>query len=301
MAKDGWKTMRIESLPDYESLPRDRCLLTMLQGPTPGSIQPVTGEMVLGRGEDLPARIDDRGMSRLHARIFMVAGRFHVEDLGSTNGTRVNGERISTQRPLEDGDRIQLGESTLLKVTLVDAAEEEAARKLYESAVRDPLTGIYNRGHFDERLTGEFAYALRTQEPLTIMLLDLDHFKRVNDTHGHQAGDAVLTAAARALGGIVRVEDELARYGGEEFVIVARGIDHAASLAMAERLRDTIEQLTVTHEGTDLRLTLSVGVATMDATCLFEQPEELLSAADRAVYQAKALGRNQVCSSRIPG
>ncbi len=290
--------MRIEALPDYESLPKDRCLLTMLQGPTPGAIQPVTQEVVLGRGEDLDARIDDRGMSRQHARIFKVGGRFYVEDLGSTNGTRVNGEKIATQRALEDGDRIQLGESTLLRITLADAEEAEAARKLYESAVRDPLTGVYNRGHFDERLDTEFAYAARHKVPLTVMLFDLDHFKRVNDTWGHPAGDAVLVAAARAVSGAMRAEDGFARYGGEEFVIIARGIEHPDALAMGERIRHTVAELVIAHEGLELRATCSIGIATMDEAHLFAHPEELLSAADRAVYQAKAQGRNQVCSAR---
>jgi two-component system, cell cycle response regulator len=298
MPTDGWKTMRIEALPDLENLPRDRCLLTMLQGPTPGAIEPVGEELVLGRGEDLPSRIDDRGMSRRHARIFKVEGRFYVEDLGSTNGTRVNGERIPAPVKLADGDRIQLGESTLLRVTLVNAHEAAAARKLYDAAVRDPLTQLYNRGHFDERLIAEFAFAIRHGVPLTVMMLDIDHFKRVNDTHGHPAGDAVLVAVAKAVSASVRAEDELARYGGEELVIIARGIDHISSLQMAERVRAAIEALEVPIESGALRVTASIGVATMDPETVFAQPEELLSAADRAVYRAKDLGRNRVCSSR---
>src|SRR5690606_34724783 len=154
----------------------------MLEGPTPGAIQPVTeDELVLGRGDDLPARIDDRGMSRRHARICRVLGHWCIEDLESTNGTRVNGELITSVTRLRDGDRIQLGETTLLKVSLQDATEAEATRKLYESAVRDPLTNAHNRGFFDERLDVEFAYATRHGVPLAVMLLDLDHFKRVND------------------------------------------------------------------------------------------------------------------------
>lgn len=290
--------MRIEALRDFDNLPRDSCLLNMLEGPTPGAIQQVGEEIVLGRGEDLPARIDDRGMSRRHARIFKLEGRFYVEDLGSTNGTRVNGVRVVGAHKLEDGDRIQLGESTLLRATMVDAREAEAARKLYESAVRDSLTNVFNRGHFDERLQTEFAFAVRHHVPLTVLMLDIDHFKKVNDTYGHPAGDAVLAATATAIAGAIRTEDELARYGGEELVIIARGIDHAQSLLMGERIRATIEGLVITHDPHVIRVTASLGVATMDDTVRFAQPDELLSAADRAVYNAKNSGRNRVCSAR---
>jgi two-component system cell cycle response regulator len=296
---ESWKTMRIEALRDFDiNLPRDSCLLTMLEGPTPGAIQQVGDECVLGRGEDLPARIDDRGMSRRHARIFKLEGRFYVEDLGSTNGTRVNGVRVPGAHKLEDGDRIQLGESTLLRATMVDAREAEAARKLYESAVRDALTNTFNRGHFDERLQAEFAFAIRHGVPLSVLMLDIDYFKKVNDTYGHPAGDAVLAAAATAIAGAIRTEDELARYGGEELVIIARGIDHQHALFMGERIRATIEALTITHEQHVIHVTASLGVATMDETVRFAQPDELLSAADRAVYAAKNAGRNRVCSAR---
>jgi two-component system cell cycle response regulator len=296
--KEGWKTMRIEALKDFDNLPRDSCLLVMLEGPSPGAIQPVGEEVVLGRGEDLPARIDDRGMSRRHARIFKLQNNFYVEDLGSTNGSRVNGTLVQNATKLENGDRIQLGETTLLRVDLVDAREAQAAKKLYESAVRDALTNLFNRGHFDERLVAEFAFAARHGVPLTVALLDIDHFKRVNDTYGHQAGDAVLQATAGAIARTIRAEDEVARYGGEEIVVVARGIDHQQGMLMGERIRATIEALFIPYDAHVIRVTASLGVATMDETTRFAQPDELLSAADRAVYRAKSSGRNRVCSSR---
>ncbi|HJL18328.1 MAG TPA: GGDEF domain-containing protein [Sandaracinaceae bacterium LLY-WYZ-13_1] len=280
---------------DGGAVVRDRCMLTMLSGPHPGAIHSVDGDvLVLGRDRSLPARIDDRGISRRHARVIRIAGVFYVEDLGSTNGTRVNGERVSQPRPLRDGDRIQLGASTLLRVTLQDEQEAEVARRLYESAVRDPLTGIFNRGHFDERLLAEFAYADRHRSALTVVLIDLDRFKQVNDTHGHQAGDAVLRDVAATIQRTIRAEDLLARYGGEELVLLVRGIDPVGSAHMAERVRATVEAAPVRWQGRTIPVTASLGVATMTAERPFEAAEHLLAAADRAVYAAKASGRNTV-------
>jgi len=298
MSKGPWQTFRLDEHPDFEQLPKDHCSLTMLEGPTQGAVQPVVdGEMILGRDESLPSRIDDRGLSRRHAKVYLVLGHWCVEDLGSTNGTRLNGEPVgATPAKLQDGDRIQIGERTVLRVTLMDAAEAEAARKIYESAVRDALTGTYNRGHFDERLRSEFAYARRHGAPLSLVLFDLDHFKAVNDTHGHQAGDATLVAVAAAIQETIRQEDILARYGGEEFVVLAR-LDAAACHRLADRLRAVVEALCIRSDELELNVTASFGVATLDEAHPYEQPEALVAAADHAAYRAKDEGRNRVCSA----
>ncbi|MGF1465729.1 MAG: GGDEF domain-containing protein [Sandaracinaceae bacterium] len=294
---DDRTTIEIETEPLMASLPRDRLLLTMLAGPSPGALHEVSGELVLGRGQGLVPRIDDRGMSRRHARLFKVGPHYYLEDLGSTNGTRVNGRPLTRRQRLGDGDRIQLGENTVLRVSLQDAQEAEAARRLYESAVLDPLTQVYNRGHFDERLQGEHAFAERHREALSVLLLDLDRFKRVNDTWGHAAGDAVLQATATAVKGALRTEDVFARYGGEEFVILARGTDRTAAARMAERVRRVVEALAVPWAGGELRVTASIGVATFVPGGPFRSAEALVQAADRATYQAKGRGRNRVCEA----
>ncbi len=134
--------------PDLTSGPRDRCTLTMLCGPTPGSVHQLgRGELVLGRDDDLPYRIDDVAVSARHARLYCQGGELFLEDLDSTNGTFVEGRRITEPTRLKEGDRIQLGLNTLFRADLQDATEQEAAKRLYEAAVRDPLTGVYNRGH----------------------------------------------------------------------------------------------------------------------------------------------------------
>jgi diguanylate cyclase (GGDEF)-like protein len=281
-------------------LPKDRCTLTMLTGPTPGAIQSLSsaqGEIVLGRDESLPARIADRGISGEHARIVFVAGVFAIEDLDSTNGTYVNGARLTSSVQLFDGDRIQLGENTLIRVSLQDATEQEAAQRMYHAAVYDPLTQVFNRGHLDAMLVSEFAYAVRHSFPLSILFIDLDHFTEVNNAYGHQAGDAVLAATAAAIRSSVRIEDLVARYGGEELVVVARSIDSPGAQIIAERVRRKIEAGTVSFQGTAIRVTASVGVATHDPTTPYDNVAQLVAAADRAVYLAKAEGRNRVCTA----
>jgi two-component system cell cycle response regulator len=292
MAEDH--TLQLMITPALTQLPRDRLVLTMVTGPHPGAVQEVDVEVVLGRGEDLPHRIDDRGMSRRHARITKLGQHYVLEDLGSTNGTRVNGERITQPRQIHDGDRIQLGESTMLRANLSDAREAEAARKLYASATLDPLTQIYNRGHFDDRLSSEYAYARRHGTPLTVLLFDIDHFKEVNDTHGHPCGDAVLQAMAAVLGRVIREEDLLARYGGEEFAIVARGVERVGGLQLGERVRTAVERMAVPWQDQTIRITVSVGVACHGQRARYASAEELLLAADQAVYRAKSEGRNRV-------
>lgn len=290
-------THRVEERPDFETLPKDRCTLTMLTGARPGAIYTLgPGELILGRDEELSWRIEDRAVSSHHARLSGVDGRFQIEDLDSTNGTYVNGERVQ-RRELRDGDRIQLGEHTLLRVALQDATEHEAAQRMYEAAVLDPLTGVYNRGHLEAVLTAEFAFAQRHKTPLSVIFADLDHFTDVNNTYGHQAGDAVLQDVAQAIRQAVRTEDLVARYGGEEFVLVARGIDLNGAIAMAERIRRKVEGVTVPLDDTLLSVTASFGVACFEAATPYDTREQLVAAADRAVYRAKAEGRNRVCDS----
>lgn len=274
---------------------RDRCTLVILAGPTPGRMITIEGnEAVLGRGRSVSARIDDGGLSRQHARIFQSGEGWFVEDLGSTNGTYVAGQPVTKSVQVKDGDRIQIGQSTLLRVTLQDEQEQKQSKTLYESTVRDPLTGVHNRRHLDNQLAAEFAYAVRHGAPLSVMLLDVDHFKAVNDDHGHPAGDAVLRALAETLTGLVRTEDVVARYGGEEFAVITRGISGANALMLAERIRRRIEAMSVqVGGGKTLKITISIGIATNHGNVPFEGPLPLLKACDEALYRAKEAGRNR--------
>lgn len=165
--------------------------------------------------------------------------------------------------------------------------------QLQEQANRDPLTGLYNRRYLDDSLHREMARCLRQGEPLSLVLIDLDHFKEVNDEHGHSAGDRVINQLAKILTTLSRASDIVCRFGGEEFLVVLPGTDLEAAVARAEEYRVTFEKKTVRIEGTSLAVTLSAGVA-----CTYREimPHDLIRQADQALYRAKESGRNRVVS-----
>jgi diguanylate cyclase (GGDEF)-like protein len=274
---------------------RDRAWLTLLTGDAPGTIYRLENdELVIGRGTAAQIRLQSDALSRQHARIFRDAGAVYVEDLRSANGTYLNGQRLVEKTALRDGDRIELGQSTIFKFSLQDELEEKAVIKVYNSSVRDPLIGIYNRQYFDDRLVGEFSFAKRNMTSLSVLMIDVDHFKSVNDTYGHQVGDAVLKVVGNALTRITRTEDVLARYGGEEFVMIARALSARNALILGERLRRNIEVLRLPLGEKSLQVTASVGVATHSDDRVFSSASALVAAADAALYAAKRSGRNRV-------
>lgn len=164
--------------------------------------------------------------------------------------------------------------------------------QLRELSVRDPLTGLYNRRYLDPTLDRELARCRRARLPLVVVVIDVDHFKRVNDTFGHAGGDAVLRALGECLGGIARASDVACRFGGEEFVLVFPEMHESVALARAEQLRSGWEARAVPIDGVEIRTTLSIGVAVCPGHG--DQAETLIQAADRAVYEAKRTGRNRV-------
>jgi two-component system cell cycle response regulator len=249
------------------------------------------GETVIGRSEDASIRVRDDGVSRKHARIVREGDHLWLEDLKSVNGTRVNGEPID-RYPLRDSDKIQVGQKTILKFAHSDALEEGFHQAMYEAAVRDGLTRVFNKRHFLERLATEVAFAQRHGTPLSLLMVDVDHFKKINDAHGHLAGDHVLTSLAQLLTVAVRTEDLLARYGGEEFAILCRGtpIDHASILG--QRLRASVESHVFEYRGERFPVTISVGVGSCSEET--ENAQQLIADADAALYEAKGGGRNRV-------
>jgi diguanylate cyclase (GGDEF)-like protein len=274
---------------------RDRCTLTLLTGVEAGLVYSIDAdEIVLGRGHGCEVRVEDSALSRKHCLIRKKADGFFIEDLGSTNGTFVDGEAVSQPRRLEDGARIQMGRDTVLKFSIQDELEMRATQRLYESAMHDPLTGVYNRRYLDDHLKAEFAFAARHGTSLSLLLIDADHFKRINDTWGHAAGDTALRALAEHLRGSVRHEDMIARFGGEEFAVLAREISAEGALAVAERIRHLVEVTPVRLEdGQTVTITVSVGVVTVGGKRTYATADALLEAADEALYRAKEAGRNR--------
>ena len=271
-----------------------RACLTCLTGTLSGQLFRVTkGHLTIGRSPHVELRLDDDGISRNHARIRSETNRAWIEDMESRNGTFVNGERITTSVELKDGDKVQVGRGTVLRFGFQDALDETFHENLLSSALRDGLTKLFNKRYLMDRLDSELKFALRHETSLSLLLLDIDHFKKVNDTHGHLAGDAVLTNLAQVLGRAVRNEDVVARFGGEEFAIILRAIGIEPAMHMAERLRRLVEQTSATSGSGPLKATVSIGVAGLPST-MVKTPEELVEAADRALYVAKREGRNCV-------
>jgi diguanylate cyclase (GGDEF)-like protein len=275
----------------------DRPLLTVLMGVNAGQVFTLDrDETSIGRGRDAHVMLDDLGVSRRHARIVRTEGRrYFLEDLGSANGVFVDGRPIERVE-LRDGDRVQIGAAFILRFGLIAADEEALARRLYESSTRDALTGLYNRKYASERLAAEVAFAQRHATRFSVALFDLDHFKRINDTHGHQAGDGVLRVVAAQVQKVIRGEDVLARYGGEEFIMLVRGIAPKGVGAMAERVRGAVERLSIPWESGVLKATVSVGVASLAECGPKPTAEAVVALADARLYKAKDGGRNRVCS-----
>jgi two-component system, cell cycle response regulator len=215
-----------------------------------------------------------------------------LKDLGSTNGTQVNGESVKS-RILSDGDRIQIGSVTILKFSYHDTIEERFQEHLYNSATRDMLTHAFNKRFFDEQLRREMSHSARHGAALSLMLLDIDHFKTVNDTFGHLAGDVVLREVAARIAATLRVSDVFCRIGGEEFGVLLRETPQQGAEILAERLRHLIEQATLVYGDATIRVTVSLGIAVYDRAA-HPAPNAFLDDADKCLYQAKQKGRNRV-------
>jgi len=262
---------------------------------------------VIGRGPRCAVRLNDEGVSREHCQLVREVGagagagetsepgtdKIVLEDLGSTNGTFCNGIRVD-RRELADGDKIMVGSTTILKFTYHDYLDEVFQRQMYESALRDGLTKVFNKKYFTDYLEKEFAYAARHNSPLALIFLDIDYFKRINDTHGHPAGDFVLSELSQLMATLVRTEDVLARFGGEEFTVLCRGTDLTGAKIVAERLRKTVEAHVFAFGAKTIPVTISLGIAAIPDTAIVDHAQ-FLAASDKALYEAKRSGRNRVC------
>jgi diguanylate cyclase (GGDEF)-like protein/PAS domain S-box-containing protein len=242
----------------------DRLIGTLaLDRLTPGAFQPAHAQLALAFASQAAIAIEN-------ARLYTAAQQEVAERGRAETGLREANKRL----------QVQLAEIVALQV------------QLQEQAIRDPLTGLFNRRYLAETLERELARAHRAGTVLSVVLLDVDRFKLLNDNYGHKAGDLVLQALARLLQSDTRHEDIACRYGGEEFVLVLVGAPPPAAAQRAERWRLACEAQSVMYEGWDLRTTISLGVAAYPQHGV--TTDELLKAADRALYQAKSRGRNQV-------
>ena len=277
---------------------RDRPHLIVLAGENLGRMYRIDQlETIVGRAAEAGIRLEDDGVSRKHAKICQADGEVWVEDMRSANGTIVNGQVVE-RRVLHDGDKIQMGSTTVLKFTYSDRLEEDFQRKMHDAALHDGLTKIYNKRYFLDRLPTEIAYASRHKTPLSLLMFDVDHFKVVNDTHGHLAGDYVLATLAQIASTTLRTEDLFARYGGEEFAILCRGVATDNASVLGQRMRILIATSVFAHHGAKIPVTVSVGIASLGPKV--GDGTQLIAAADAALYEAKRAGRNRVVTHK-PG
>lgn len=289
-------TLEVTVTTDRESLmkrarPTGKAMLIVLGGARVGQ-RVLLGEedFIIGRGTAAGLQLEGDAISRTHARIQWLEGEHFLLDCGSTNGSFVNYTKVREKR-LSDGDEVQIGHVLLkyLSGDNIETAYHEEFRRLVR---QDGLTGALNRPTFDEELRVALRQRERRNGSLCLLLFDLDHFKDLNDTHGHTAGDLVLRDVGAAVSALVGKEHQFARTGGEEFAVIFSGTMEAAQL-FAERLRRTVEELVVRYEEKTLPITTSVGIAAARAG---QVSADLYEVADKLLYKAKEGGRNQVCA-----
>ena len=282
----------------------DACLVNLHPpGPDIGRRIPlINAQYIVGRDSEAGFVVSRSSVSRQHARLYVDDdSNWWVEDLNSTNGTFVNETRIRAQQ-LADSDQVRFGDAIykFLSGSNIESAYHEA---IHNMAIQDGMTGIHNKRYFMEFLEREIAVASRHGHPLTLVMFDVDHFKKVNDTHGHLAGDAVLKDLCSRIKPRIRREDLFARYGGEEFACVLPSTALPGGIVFADQLRGLIEQRPCLFEDKQISFTISVGVTTLHRETGVD-PAALIKRADDNLYAAKRGGRNRVVpnlADLIPG
>jgi diguanylate cyclase (GGDEF)-like protein len=292
--------------------PDHRATIVTTLSQLPGPVQPDVGSacLVVIYGAELGKRIplgqqpiecgraiqtdiplDDDAVSRRHARFAWTGSAYVVRDLGSTNGTLVNDQAVQ-ERPLRDGDQVKIGR-TIFKFIFGGNIELSYHEEIYRLMTIDGLTRVYNKRSFDEALEREVSRSRRYHRYLSLLLFDIDHFKKINDSRGHLAGDAILRQLADLVSTNVRREDMIARVGGEEFALLVPEVAAEGARIVAEKLRAVIERATFKFEDQPIPVTASFGVACLPPNGT-ATAAELYQAADERLYEAKNTGRNRV-------
>lgn len=293
------RTIQID-IQKMEHLEKIYASLIVLQGVDIGRDYRIhKNEFKIGRDPDCQFSIPESYVSRNHAVIRLVyypqknSYEYTIMDLDSTNHTYVNNKQITTHR-LKDGDKIQIG-YTILKFVLQDAMDIKFHKDLQKLIKYDALTSLLTKESLYLALERELVRCRKYNIPLTILMMDLDHFKLVNDTYGHQTGSHVLKEIGAIIRNNLRKIDVSARYGGEEFLSYL--VEQPKNIAMhaADRLRDMIENAVIMYKDNFVNITISIGVSQfpVDGTNI----DDLVARADEALYRAKNNGRNLVVAA----
>ncbi len=285
--------------------PQHRPFLVVVTGPQFGDVFDLEPgrELVIGRGPGVDLVVHDEAVAARHAAVTLEDAGARLVDLGSASGTLVDGVRVGEAR-LRDGARFQLGPHLGFKLVTSSDVEAVYQRRLAQGALHEPLTGLYNRRHFDERLSSELAAAQRHGRSLSLLAVDVDHLRRVDEAHGPLAGDEALKMVAFVIQGAIRKEDVVARYGGDEFLVLARETALPGARALGERIRRAVERSRTSFGGADIAVTVSVGVVVSVGLGEFEPGRtepQMLAAVQRALARAKATGPNVVVTAPAQG
>lgn len=269
---------------------RDACLVVIYGGELGKKYNLEQRSIMVGRATSCDIQVDQEEISRNHCKLVNKGDSVQICDLESTNGTYVNDRQVKV-RNLYDGDLVKFGR-TIMKFLSSGNIEHAYHEEIYNLSTMDGLTQAHNRRYLVDNLDREISRARRYSRDLSIIILDLDHFKRINDIFGHLAGDHVLKQLTSAIKLQIRLEDILARYGGEEFVIILPEVDTEGAIKCAEKIRQLIEDTEFNFEGARLPVTISLGIA----SCTSETADaaDLIQKADEKLYDAKHKGRNRV-------
>ncbi len=262
-----------------------------------GKEMEIIRDTIVGRSLKSDFVTSDPLMSRQHFKLSIKDGKVYVEDLNSLNGTFLNQKLLKGKTVLNSGDIITAGR-TVFKFECRTELESLFHKYLYNAATSDRMTNLFNKYYFITQIKREVSYAKRYGKTFSLLMVDIDDFKKVNDTYGHQVGDEALKFVAFKIMNSIRENDIAARYGGEEFAIILPEADAKSAYMVGERMRSLVESEILELDDVKIDITISVGVATFpdDAS----DWESLIKIADKRLYLAKELGKNRVIGQNAP-
>lgn len=282
----------------FSSPKRNRASLTRLHGDVFKRHPLTPAESTIGRATDCTVVIQEPSVSRKHARILISGDLAEVEDLGSSNGTFVNDQKLSGPLAIKHRDHVRFG-NVLMRFNAYEDLETVCEDEGWSRSVVDAGTQIFNKRYLLDNLDAEIKFSRSSTRTLSLISFDLDFFKKVNDTYGHNAGDHILRETANVVKNVVRKDDIFGRFGGEEFLIILPNTPVKKATELAERIRAAVDShpfMVTDEKGQQLQhnQTLSLGVAELAAN--HNLATDFLEIADQRLYQSKQGGRNRVTS-----